>query len=148
MNSLVCIDANLVIRALVPGPFSEPILALLAGWQYQETTLIAPALLAFEVTSSLRRLVYLGELTPSEGEETFEHFLRIDIRMSSQRGIFPLSWGFAKELKRPRAYDTAYLALAKLRGCDFWTADERLYNAVRHRLAWVRWVGREIIPEE
>ena len=42
---------------------------------------------------------------------------------------------------RPRAYDAAYLALAELRGCEFWTTDERLYNAVSHDLTWVKWVG-------
>jgi predicted nucleic acid-binding protein len=34
-----------------------------------------------------------------------------------------------------------YLALAKLRGCEFWTTDERLYKAVRHDLTWVKWLG-------
>ena len=41
----------------------------------------------------------------------------------------------------PRAYDTAYLALARLRNCEFWTADERLFNAVSRELDWVRWLG-------
>jgi predicted nucleic acid-binding protein len=41
----------------------------------------------------------------------------------------------------PRAYDTAYLALAQLRNCEFWTADKRLFNAVSGELDWVRWLG-------
>ena len=27
-------------------------------------------------------------------------------------------------------------------GCNFWTADERLFNAVNPPLSWVRWSGR------
>ena len=50
-------------------------------------------------------------------------------------------WELAHEFNRPRAYDTAYLALAQLLGCELWTADERLYNAVQGKLAWVKWVG-------
>jgi len=141
MNSSVCIDANLIIRALVPGSLSDNVLALLLYWQQQEITLIAPALLAFEVTSTLRRLVYLKEITPEEGEEAFAQFLRFDIRLSHRRSLFPLAWNLAKEHQRPRAYDTAYLALAQLNECEFWTADERLYNAVHQTLAWVKWVG-------
>lgn len=104
-------------------------------------TLVAPALLAFEVISTLRRLVFLKEITPPEGEEAFEHFLRIPVHLSHQRGIFRLAWSLAERFNRPRACDTAYLALAQLRGCEFWTADERLYNAVSHELEWVKWVG-------
>jgi len=141
MNSLVCIDANLVLRTLVPGSFSDRALALWAAWLDRDDMLIAPTLLAFEVTSSLRRLVHLGEITTSEGEEAFQRFLQMDIRLSNQRGIIPLAWELARQFDRPRVYDTSYLALAQLRGCEFWTADERLYNAIRHKLTWVRWLG-------
>ena len=42
----------------------------------------------------------------------------------------------------PAAYDAHYLALAEMMDCEFWTADERLFNAVRDELSWVRWLGR------
>jgi predicted nucleic acid-binding protein len=114
---------------------------LFEKWEQEKRTLIAPALLAFEVISSLRRILYLKELTTHESEEVFERFLRMDIRLSSRRSIFPLAWSLAKEFNRPRAYDSAYLALASLADCVFWTADERLYNAVKDRLPWVKWIG-------
>jgi predicted nucleic acid-binding protein len=138
---LVCVDASLIIRTLVPAPLSEEAIVLLEKWQRAGRKLIAPSLLAFEVTSVLRRLVCLKDLTLSEGEEAFEHFQQIEISLSSRRSIFSLAWQLAKELNRPRAYDTAYLALAQLKECDFWTADEKLYNAVDQKLDWVHWVG-------
>jgi predicted nucleic acid-binding protein len=141
MSSLVCVDASFIIRTLVPASFTNEALALLETWRRENATLVAPALLAFEVTSTLRRYVHLKRLSPAQGERAFEDFLRINIRLSHQRGIFPLAWRLAKQLDRPRAYDTAYLALAQLRGCEFWTADERLYNAVSKELDWVKWVG-------
>jgi predicted nucleic acid-binding protein len=103
--------------------------------------LVAPALLAFEVTSSLRRLVFLEQITPAQGEEAFERFLEIEIHLSQRRSIFPLAWHLAKRFDLPRAYDTAYLALAQLRNCELWTADERLFSAVNQELDWVRWLG-------
>jgi predicted nucleic acid-binding protein len=39
------------------------------------------------------------------------------------------------------AYDAAYLALAEHEGIPFVTGDKQLYNAVKGRLPWVRWVG-------
>ena len=38
------------------------------------------------------------------------------------------------------AYDAHYLALADRLGAEFWTADRRLANSVRHELEWVRLV--------
>ena len=39
------------------------------------------------------------------------------------------------------AYDAHYLALAEMLGCEFWNADERLYNTVKDELPWVKWLG-------
>ena len=141
MSSQACVDASLLIRTLIPGPFSDRALLLVQRWQGEKVRLFAPALLAFEVTSTLRRLVYLGEITAVEGEEALTRFLQMDISLSSRRDIFPLAWRLAQELNRPRAYDTAYLALAKLLDCNFWTADERLYNAACSKLSSVKWLG-------
>ncbi|MBI3942280.1 MAG: type II toxin-antitoxin system VapC family toxin [Chloroflexi bacterium] len=55
--------------------------------------------------------------------------------------MLQLAWDLAQTLNRPRAYDTAYLALAQMQQCDFWTADEKLYNATKAHLPWVRWIG-------
>jgi predicted nucleic acid-binding protein len=141
MNSAVCVDASLIVRALVPGSFSQEAEALLTGWQKAETTLIAPALLAFEVTSTLRRLVYLKAIQPARGKQALAQFQRMAIRLSLRPAIFPLAWELSHRFNRSRAYDTAYLALAQLSQCEFWTVDEKLYNAVHHDLPWVKWVG-------
>jgi predicted nucleic acid-binding protein len=141
MRSWVCVDASLIVRTLVPGPFSQEAEGILTTWQQANTALIAPALFAFEVTATLRRMVYLKELLPARGEAAFAAFRRIPVRLSHRQGIFPLAWDLAKQFNRPRAYDTAYLALAQLNRCDFWTADEKLYNAVKGQLPWVNWIG-------
>jgi predicted nucleic acid-binding protein len=44
-------------------------------------------------------------------------------------------------LKRASAYDSFYLTLAQELECDFWTADKRLFNALRDaRLDWLHWI--------
>jgi predicted nucleic acid-binding protein len=141
MNSSVCVDASLIIRTLIPDRFSNEAETLLTIWQRERTQLLAPALLAFEVTSALRRLVALKAISPSRGDEAFAQFLRIPLRLLTRRVIFPLAWRLAKEFNRPRAYDMAYLAMAQLAKSPFWTADERLYNAVSETLPWVHWVA-------
>ena len=106
---------------------------------------MASALLAFEVTSVLRRLVYLGELTVDEGERAFERFRRMRIRYTHRQAIFPVAWQLAKDYNRPHAYDTSYVAVAQLHDCQFWTGDRRLYNSVAEGIESVRSIG-EYVP--
>ncbi len=140
-QSPVCVDANVVVWSLVPSPLSEKAQELLEDAQANQVALVAPMLLAYEVTSVLRRLVYLRALTPDEGEDAFNLFSRLPIRFSQRKSVIPASWQLAKQFNRPRAYDTAYLAVAQMYGCDLWTADEKLYNAVGNKLPWIKWLG-------
>ncbi len=50
-------------------------------------------------------------------------------------------WKLARHFNRPTAVEAHYLALAELFGCEWWTADERLFKTVRHELPWVPWIG-------
>ncbi|MEO6458739.1 MAG: type II toxin-antitoxin system VapC family toxin [Chloroflexia bacterium] len=140
-NSLICVDANVVIGSLVPSPLSDKAKELLVEASAQQITLIAPALLAYEVASVLRRLVYLRALTPEEGEVAFSAFVQLPLRLTSRKAIIPLAWQLAKQFNRPRAYDTSYLAVAQVYDCVLWTADEKLYNAIETKLPWVKWLG-------
>lgn len=110
-------------------------------WEENQTTLIAPTFFAYEVTSTLRRLVHLKEIEPSHGDRAFENFLQFPVQLFHRPEILLLAWELAKQFDRSRAYDSAYLALAQMQDCEFWTADERLYNAVGEELDWVRWLG-------
>lgn len=44
---------------------------------------------------------------------------------------------YAHRFHLPATYDAHYLALAYREGCDFWTADTRLWNVVKSELKWV-----------
>ena len=55
-------------------------------------------------------------------------------------------------LQRASAYDSYYLALAQALECNFWTADGRLFNALKSeafvvdaRLGWLHWI-EELTP--
>ena len=45
---------------------------------------------------------------------------------------------FANQFKLLATYDAHYLALAEIEGCECWTADKRLLNAVKGKISWVR----------
>jgi len=140
-SSLVCIDANLLILALLPFPLSERADAFLDECRQLNRALVAPALFAFEVSSTLHRLRLLGQITPAAEEMAFKHFMAIQVHLSSHPRIFPLARQLALRFQQARPYQMAYVALAELHGCELWTADRRLAALVQNELPSVRWIG-------
>jgi len=38
--------------------------------------------------------------------------------------------------------DAQYLALAEQLSCEFWTADERMFNVMNAKFPGIRWLGK------
>jgi predicted nucleic acid-binding protein len=148
MNSLVCVDASLVLKLVLGEDDSPWAIALWRGWIDDSVTVAAPPLLAYEVTSVLRTKVYRGLLAPETGDEAFREIHAQGIHYLVPENLHTRAWELAKWLHRPAAYDAHYLALAKILGCEFWTADARLAIAVKEKLPWVRHLREHQIPHE
>jgi len=63
------------------------------------------------------------------------------VELHEDDALLKSAYELAEEFNRSRAYDAQYLALAQRFSCDFWTADERLFNAVKDRFPGIRWLG-------
>jgi len=146
MDSLVCVDASLALKLVLGEDDSPQAIALWRRWVDENVTVTAPPLLAYEVTSVLRTKVHRGLLAPEMGDEAFREIHAQGIRYLSPENLHIRAWELAKRLCRPAAYDAHYLALAEISGCEFWTADERLFNAARGTLPWVRHLGENRLP--
>ena len=139
-GSPAVIDASVTLKLVLPSPLRVECSALVNDLVSRGFELIAPALWAYETTSTLCKAVHFGQLTPDEGERTLLQLMSLGVRLvlpdvSQNRQAF--DWTL--RLNRAAAYDSYYLALAEALECDLWTADRRLLNAVD--LPWVRWVG-------
>jgi predicted nucleic acid-binding protein len=111
-------------------------------WLRTSVSLTAPALFYAEVSSAIRRRVHRGLLEPANGSRMLTQALQWPIVIwEDVRLVQPSALEFATRFNRPKAYDAQYLALADLLGCELWTADRRLVNAVAGQLPWVRWIG-------
>lgn len=137
----VCVDANLVVKLVSREADSNLADALFAAWQEREVRLIAPPLLPIEVDSVLRQKALLRrELSAEQARICFAAACQVPVELLWLPGQRELAWSLAEELRLPHVYDTAYLALAQLRGCEFWTADRHFVDACGH-LAFVHWLG-------
>lgn len=140
IGSSAIIDANVAIKMVLTDPLQERCRDLMARLVAGGHEVVAPALWAYEITSTLSKAVHLGQLTPVEGREALARIAALGIRLippdeaQNQR-----AFDWTLRLKRSTAYDSYYLALAETLECDLWTADRRLLNAAD--LPWVRWVG-------
>jgi predicted nucleic acid-binding protein len=103
----------------------------------------SPHLVASEVTNILRQRMRRGQprLSLAEATQLLQHFLGLPLELLGPAGLYELAIALADRHNLPAAYDAHYLALAQLLGCDFWTADQLLVNALGGSLPFVKWVG-------
>ncbi|MGB6873248.1 MAG: type II toxin-antitoxin system VapC family toxin [Dehalococcoidia bacterium] len=137
----VCVDASLAIKLVVRETFSDRALDLWQNWIESGVEPIAPPIFPFEVSSVIRNKYVRNELTAEEAERAFNLFTRLKFIVLTSETLLKEAWDMAKELGLPTLYDTAYLALAKLCNCEFWTADEVLINSLQGKFSWVKWIG-------
>lgn len=146
MSSVVVVDASIALKWVVTEPDSAEAQALLDEWARQGMTLLVPTLYTYEVTNILRQRVRRGLMTPDEARADQSKLLSQNVtrdvrdqaqqRVQSERALV-----LANQHNLPATYDAHYLALAEREGCEYWTADERLWNTVKAQLPWVRWLG-------
>lgn len=140
-RSPVCIDASLVVALVTAEAQSERALALWTEWMQGDVEVVAPVLLRYEVTSALRRKVVRGVMSTQDARRALEEALSLDIELLDPPQLSLRAFDLAGQLNRPATYDAHYLALTETVDGELWTADERLYNAIREGFPAIRWLG-------
>ena len=136
-NSWLCIDANLVIR-LVADPKDESTRELWEQWDAEKRQLAAPTLLYYEVTNVLYRYQKQGLLSWSAVRLALKAALSLPLHLHGESDLHWRALDLAGRFSLPAAYDAHYLALAEWLGGEFWTADEKLADAVKNLgVGWV-----------
>lgn len=141
MNGYVVVDASLAIKWVLKEPYAEQALALAEKWAVAGTRPSAPCLLLVEATNVLHRRAMLGHISLSQARQLLAGLLDMGIEIRESPQIHFRAMELAQELQRPAVYDTHYLALADILGCELWTADERFFNSVKERQPRIRWLG-------
>lgn len=136
----LALDASVVLKSYLPEEGSAQAQAIFKDWALGHVELLAPALMPYEVTNALLVALRRGRIDEARAEEILGEFMRLRIPTQGLAGLEERAWALALEHQRT-AYDAAYLALAEREGVPLITGDKRLYNAVKGKLQWVRWVG-------
>ena len=80
-------------------------------------------------------------MSVEEAREAIHGALTLGVRLLHPTNISLRAFDLAARFDRPAAYDAHYLALAEMMEGEFWTADGRLYNAIREYFPRIRWLG-------
>ena len=108
------------------------------AYEQGRLSFVLPVFWDYEVVNVINRTVNRGALSEEEGKEAVTLLLAV----RAEKVPLPSgqeSYDLARRYRRS-VYDSFYLSLAEARGCLFYTADERLYNAVKDDLPFVRWL--------
>lgn len=147
MNSdTVVIDANIAVKWAIVEADSDIAEALLREWGRQSKLMFVPALFVYEITNILLKKVRQSKITIAEAQKAASFILDAGIEIywpiDPEVSIYALELAHTYNL--PATYDAHYLAFAAHENCEFWTADERLYNAVKDQLSWVRFMANDL----
>jgi hypothetical protein len=99
------------------------------------------------LTSAISKTVHFEQITEAEGRQALEQLAALGVQLFTpnlEHNQAAFDW--TVRLKRAADYDSYYLALAQNLDCPFWTADSRLYHALKgERLSWLHWI-EEMTP--
>jgi len=137
MSASLVVDASYTYNLLLPGPAYANLKQQMDGWQQRGTKILAPALWLYEMTSVVSKAVWKHILTLDEGRRLLGLALALDVSLvMPDEDQVKRAYEWTCKLNRAAAYDSFYLALAEVNGCELWTMDERLQRTVN--VPWVR----------
>jgi predicted nucleic acid-binding protein len=141
MKELV-IDASVILKWYLPDEeFAQKALNILDRHVSGETALYAPTILPYEILNALLMSERMGRVNEEVTKNAFNAFLDLEINFLNPFLDYPGIISLARSFDRS-VYDASYLAVAENRNFDFVTGDKRLYNAVKEKLKWVKWIGQ------
>lgn len=141
-SRICCVDASVIVRLLIDRA-DHPVQALWQSWQEGTVTIVAPALLLYEVTNALYQQQRQGLFSGQVVELMIATARLLPIRLHADSDMHRDAHRLATELNLPATYDAHYLAAAALNDATFWTSDKKLVALVGGKLDWVRYVLRK-----
>jgi len=136
-----CVDASVAIKWVVKSEtWRKKARRFLLESLEQGYTLIAPPLFAYETESVLQGRLHAKTMSIAAVDEALTRLATFRVQLVTHPELVTRARTIARQQSQPNIYDSLYAALAELRGCEFWTADKRFYDAVTANLAFVKYL--------
>jgi predicted nucleic acid-binding protein len=135
------LDSGILLATAQTETFTDKAKMLLSHLNAQRVHCVAPVLLKYEVISVVRKWAYRGVIKREDSELILARLLNYPLELHFDEALVLHGYQIAEIYQRPTAYDAQYLAVAERFGCDFWTADLRLFNSVSQQFPGIHWLG-------
>ncbi|AFY32267.1 type II toxin-antitoxin system VapC family toxin [Calothrix sp. PCC 7507] len=103
-GQFICVDANFVVKLITNTPETSPYLILWDNWEQNQTQIIAPILLCYEVTNVFHRMQLAKQLLHKEAQESLDNALNLSIQFYDDRQLHQQAWEIAQQFNLPATY--------------------------------------------
>ena len=135
----ISVDACIAIKWANPSEqFGDIAKRMLQDYKQGELSFAMPEFFYYEIASGISKSVARGSITREEGEEALNDILDMEIEIHSFPDVKTV-YSFSQIYKRS-IYDCFYLFLAQKLKIELWTADKKLYDSVKNKLQFVKWI--------
>lgn len=124
-----CVDASCVLRLWLPGDGQAEARRQFVSWHRRREQLVAPGLIAYEVTNALHQQRRHGRVTTQVAASLLATFDGLGIVLHDDVELQQAALELADTCNLGATYDAAYLALCRRQTATLWTADRRLHGA-------------------
>lgn len=115
---MLVVDASAIAELLLDTPTGRRVATLI-----EDEDLIAPQLLAIEVSSVLRGWVLGRGLSPTRAQDALQDLAELGLNWEDLPPLIEEVWSLRHNLS---CYDAVYVVLARAVSCNLLTCDERL----------------------
>lgn len=145
MSNYICLDASIFVKVLVEEEDSNKATALMRKIIHSEQVIVLPSFAWAEVGAVLRKKRRRNELAIQEADDLwleYRQFPGIEY-LPDDDTIMDRAWKISRYFDMPTLYDATYMAVAEIveertrEICEFWTADERLFNTLGGKKRYV-----------
>jgi predicted nucleic acid-binding protein len=144
MTSVV-VDASIAAKWIFAEIDSPVALLLRAQWVRQGLQPTAPNWFLCEVANIVLRRVRAKTVALADAQQDFRELVRFIAVRQVDSSLSTRAIELALQFGQGAAYDAHYLALAEQLDCEYWTADEQFWQAVRSDVDRVKWIGQIVV---
>lgn len=141
----VVVDASAAVKWVLQEENSDHAEQLLRDSIERNVAIATPPHFLAEVSNVLFQRPLRGDpavrITDAVARQALDEFLGIEIRLLLPTGIYEDAYTFGRTHMLRSIYDSLYVVLARHLGCELWTADRRLLDALGDAAPWVRFIG-------
>ena len=124
------VDSGIAVKWFVPEPDSLRAKLIYDEYQVGNIELLAPDLIYPEFGNIIWKKRLFQNLSEANADAAINLFLNLDFVLTSTAALFDDAYEIAVKYKRT-FYDSLYLSLSIRENCEFVTAGEKFYNAVK-----------------